>query len=156
MTRALLLALLLAPLACADPPPEPLTGTWVFVNNEVVKNTCSDEFEPGSGDFTLLNNGDGTFTIDPEDGSEAFLCTLDDADFSCPERLQETVPVDGVDATLEIHVGATGTLSSNRVAKGQQDAVITCTGGACGLVAAAAGVSFPCEISATYTATFKQ
>lgn len=158
MRRALLLGLLSAPLACGDAGSsiEPMTGTWVFVNGEVITNTCADEAEPGSGDFTLLNNGDGTFTIDPEDGSEAFLCTLDGADFTCPKRLQETVPVDGVDATIQIRVSAIGTLSSPRAAKGQQDAVVECTGSACGTVASLAGVTFPCEVSANYTASFKE
>jgi hypothetical protein len=157
MTRALLLGLLLAPLACADDAIEPMSGTWVFLNGEVIKNTCTpDQGEPNDGDFVLLNNADGTFTIDPEDGSELFLCTLEGDAFTCPKRLQESSKIDGVDATLEVRVSATGTFSSNRAAAGQQDAIIDCTGSSCALVEAAAEVTFPCEVSATYNASFKE
>lgn len=157
MSRALLLGLLLAPLACADDAIEPMSGTWVFLNGEVTKNTCTpDQGEPNDGTFTLLNNADGTFTIDPEDGSELFLCTLDGAGFTCPKRLQESSKIDAVDATLEIRVSASGTFSSNRAAAGQQDATIDCTGSQCDLVEAAAKITFPCEVSATYNASFKE
>lgn len=156
MTRALLLGLLLVPLACADGI-DPLSGKWVFLNGEVTKNTCtSDQGEPNDGTFTLLNNGDGTFTIDPEDGSELFLCTLTDDSFTCPKRLQGSTKIDMVDATLEIRVSATGTFSSDRAAAGQQDAVVDCTGSSCALVEAAAKVTFPCEVAATYSASFKE
>lgn len=156
MTRALLLGLLLVPLACTDTL-EPKSGTWTFVNREVTKNTCTDDqTEPNEGDFVVLNNGDGTFTIDPDDGSELFLCTLDGDSYTCPKRLQETVKIDGTDARLEIRVSASGTFSSEREATGQQDATIECIGSQCALVSAVSGVTLPCEISATYKATFKQ
>lgn len=156
MTRALLLGLLLVPLACGDDGIQPRSGTWVFANGEITKNTCNMEGEPSSGDFTLLNNEDGTFIIDPEDGTENFLCTLMGADFDCPERLQETVMQAGVDATVDVRVRATGTFTSPTAAKGQQDATVTCTGTACNAVETLTGVQFPCEVSATYSAAFKQ
>lgn len=160
MMRALWLglAVVLASLtSCAEPEISPATGTWVFVNGEQLVNTCtSDMIDVSSGDFTLLNNGDGTFTIDPEDGSDAFLCTLEgDGAYTCPMRLQESNKIDGLDATIEVRVSATGTFSSATATKGQQDATVDCTGTACPLAAAAAMVTFPCQISVAYTASFK-
>lgn len=160
MKRALFLGLAVvsASLAsCGEPEISPATGTWVFVNGDQLVNTCSsDMIDVSSGDFTLLNNGDGTFTIDPEDGSDAFLCTLEgEGAYTCPMRLQQSTKLDPLDATLEVRVSATGTFSSPTATKGQQDATITCVGTQCALAEAAGMVTFPCEISASYTASFK-
>lgn len=143
--------------SCGEPEISPASGTWVFVNGEQLMNTCtSDMLDVSSGDFTLLNNDDGTFTIDPEDGSDAFVCTLDgDGAYTCPKRLQESNKIDGIDATLEIRVSATGTFSSATATRGQQDATVDCTGTACPLAEAAAMITFPCQISVAYSASFK-
>lgn len=160
MKRGLVLGLgvFLAPLACGEPEISPASGTWVFVNGMELKNTCNtDVVEVSSGEFTLLNNGDGTFIIDPEDGSDAFVCELDgEGGYTCPRRLQTSTKIDLVDATLETRVSATGTFSSNTATSGQQDAVIECVGTQCDLVAAIAMVTLPCEISVSFTASFKQ
>lgn len=161
MTRAVSLALVVLAslsISCAEDEIQPESGLWVFVNGETVKNTCNnDMIEPASGDFSLINNGDGTFTVDPEDGSAAFLCDLHgDGTYACPKRLQQSTKIDLIDATLEVNVSASGSFSSPRVTSGQQDAIISCVGTQCDFAASAAGTMFPCELSATYTASFKQ
>lgn len=160
MKRALsvVLAVFVGSLAsCGEDELQPESGTWVFVNGEQTKNTCNNDMvSPSSGDFSLINNGDGTFIVDPEDGSAAFLCTLEGDHYTCPKRLQQSTKIDLIDATLEVNVSASGTFTSTRVTNGQQDAVITCVGADCGLASSVSGVPLPCEISATFTASLKQ
>lgn len=157
MKRALLLALCIVPIAsCGEPEVEPVTGTWTIVNSAPSMNTCGDAAEASSGDFLLTNNGDGTFTVDPQDGTEAFHCTIDGDAFTCPERLQETVTQAGIDAKVDIKVSASGTFSSNTAASGQQDLVAVCTGSQCGLVESALGFTLPCGATAPFTTSLKK
>ena len=137
----------LALVACA---PDPPTGTWLFVDGEVVTNTCNNaDVDIASGNFALYNNGNGTFTVDPEDGSDPFLCTQDAADFVCPQRLQGSYNILG--AVIEVRVDIRGTFDSDTFAAGTQRAEGSCSGAACGLT----GIDFPCVIEETFTASFK-
>ena len=135
--------------------PEPATGTWLFTNGEVITNTCEiDESDPSSGNFTLINNGDGSFTIDPEDGSEPFLCTLDGADFICPERLQENF--DLPNASIDVKVSARGIFESDTfVSSGRQEVTISCEGDGCGAAALLFKLDFPCTAVVAFTASYK-
>ena len=149
MPRALLpLTLLLA--ACGV---EPRTGTWLFTNDEVKTNTCKVDI--AAGDFALINNGDGTFTVDPEDGTDPFKCVLDGDAFDCPQRLQGTISEPGVDAVISFNVRAAGTFDSETYALGTQTGVGTCTGSACPVASTVLGIPFPCETTATFSASFK-
>lgn len=154
MKRAWMIGGALALCACGEPDVEPASGKWAFVNGTVVKNTCDDSAEVSSGEFTIVNNGDGTFTVDPEDGSDAFLCTLDGEGFACPSRLQGSEVV-SANATLEVKVSASGSFSSNTAASGRQDGTVSCTGSDCAALSVLTGVTLPCEISVSFTATFK-
>ena len=66
----------------------PLTGEWDYTDEDIIENTCSDaiDYDGTSGEFTVTNNGDGTFVVDPLDGTDPFTCTLDGKDYDCPER----------------------------------------------------------------------
>lgn len=147
-----LATLALALCACG---PEPATGTWLFANGEVITNTCDiDESDPSSGNFTLINNGNGTFTIDPEDDSDPFLCTLDGADFICPKRLQESF--DLPNATVDVNVTAQGFFDSDTfISSGRQKVTISCSGDGCGNAAFLLKLDFPCTTLVGFTASYK-
>lgn len=148
---AALVTLALALGACG---PNPESGTWIFTNGEVITNTCNvDEAEIAEGNFTLLNNENGTFTVDPEDGTDPFLCTLDGADFICPERLQDSTT--NLGTTLDLRVEASGFFDSDVFASGRQEATLSCTGDGCGLIAAGLGLDFPCTSVVNFNASFK-
>ena len=148
---AALVTLALGLAACG---PNPESGTWVFVNGEVLTNTCNtDDGDVSDGNFALLNNDNGTFTIDPEDGTEPFLCALDGADFTCPERLQETSTL--LNATFDVRVTVEGFFDSDVFASGRQEATLSCTGDGCGAAAALSGYDFPCTKAVSFSASFK-
>lgn len=163
MIRALRRLLLLSPVAtlvvaaCSGGASGPVAGTWAFVNGEVTVQTCGDviPIEVASGDFTIAVVDDAAFTVDPGDGADPFTCDLDGDDFSCPERLQEKIKVASFDATLLVHVTAAGAFTSERAASGRQDATISCTGEACPQAEFYAKTTFPCEVSAAFTASAK-
>lgn len=155
MKRAVLLALCTVSfMSCGEPQIEPATGTWGIAFSAPTTNTCGDAVDFSSGDFGLTNNGDGTFTVDPKDGSATFDCTVDGERFTCPERVLRSTPLEGYDATLELRVSETGTFSANTEASGRRDGSATCTGSACAL-APTIGLTFPCDWSASFTASHK-
>jgi hypothetical protein len=157
MSRALLIALGLMTLSsCGGSDIDPASGTWTIVNAAPSKNTCGDSIELNSGTFTLMNNGDGTFIVEPMDATEAFDCTLDGESFECPKRLQSTVTNPSVDAAIEVRVSVSGTFASNTEASGTQYLTAACTGTQCDLAAGALMVTFPCEVTAAFNATFKE
>jgi hypothetical protein len=133
--------------------PEPVSGSWVFVNGAVTTNTCNfDDAQITEGNFSITNHGNDTFTVDPQDGSDPFLCAMDGADFVCPERLQDSFSAFG--ANVSIHVTASGFFDSDTFASGRQEANVTCSGAACAS-SAIFGVDFPCTVIANFTATFQ-
>ena len=110
------------------------------------------------GPMTLTDNGDGTFTVAPEDGTASFTCTLDGADFTCDERTAQEVDLSdmGLSAVLGFDAVATGTFSSNTAMAGQETAVVDCTGDSCATVESMLGVSFPCDVDADFTAVYTE
>jgi hypothetical protein len=106
------------------------------------------------GRFTVSNNGDGTLTIDPDDGSDPFECDLDGSDFDCPERFQGEDDLAGYDATLITHASARGTFASSTSASGTQHGRVECEGGDCSALASAVGAMLPCEFTEEFTASF--
>jgi len=134
--------------------PNPPSGTWLFVNGEVISDTCNvAEGEVASGNFALINNDNGTFTIDPEDGTDPFLCTIEGDDFVCPERLQDDLGDDNT--TLALHVEASGFFDSDTFVTGTQTATISCMGDGCGLASLLYSVDFPCTTVVRFTASYK-
>ncbi|MCA9636047.1 MAG: hypothetical protein KC420_08460 [Myxococcales bacterium] len=150
-TATLLATSSLALVACAPNPP---SGNWLFVDTGVVQNTCNNnDATPNDGNFTLLNNQNGTFTVDPEDGSDPFNCVLDGENFSCPDRVQDTIQ--GLNASIEVSVSIVGFFDSDTYAEGTQKASVTCTGDGCGAAQIFTGIDFPCIIEESFTASFK-
>jgi hypothetical protein len=135
---------------------QPRSGVWTFVGSDPVDDTCNymDLYVDPPGQFTLADNGDGTFTID--DSQNVFDCELDGAKFSCPERLTGENDVGGafgLDAVVTYSVGVTGTLASDTQMTGRQLVVISCDGADCATVEATVGVMTPCGWAQDFTAT---
>ncbi len=137
---------------------EPASGEWEFDGDPSDNEACSvEESDLGDPDgvFTIANNGDGTLTVTPDDGTDPFDCDLNGAKFDCPDRYSDEIDIDLVEATITIKATASGTFSSNTEMSGTQDATISCAGSGCSTVEAYAGVTFPCDASQTFTATAK-
>lgn len=136
-------------------PIEPQPGTWDKHDEAATADTCHLGVTEGDGSFELTNHGDGTFTVDPRDGYDPFLCTLDGRDFTCPSRLREEFPLARIDPSLagtaSVHVSVTGRFSSPTEASGEQTAEVSCQGTGCTTLAAHLSTSFPCSYSQAYT-----
>jgi hypothetical protein len=134
----------------------PESGTWNFVAGDLTRNTCNyDQVGGIAGDFTLSNDGDGSLTIDPEDGTDPFECDLDGDDFDCAERFQGESPIMGYDAVLHTHARADGSFSSSTEGSGAQHGRVECEGADCGALATLVGATLPCEFSETFTARLR-
>jgi hypothetical protein len=132
---------------------EPRTGVWDYSDYSPEDNDCNipSDYGNGGGGFGLVNNGDGSFTVIPNDDTDPFDCDLNGADFDCPDRATETEEVPGYDAVLVGQATAEGTFSDPENATGTQTAVINCEGGDCGLVELATGADFPCTFGVVFT-----
>lgn len=136
----------------------PTPGVWRYDEYGAAENTCnSSEVDlDQSGDFRVFEVEGSEFKVDPLDGTDIFDCDLDGDDFDCPDRHAETIPVDGVDATLDVQVRATGTFESSEAASGTQVGTVTCSGSGCAAVAAYANTSFPCRVSVDFEASLDE
>jgi hypothetical protein len=153
MRRIIFIAIGIALGGCEEGS-EPESGTWNFVAGEQTQNTCNYDGVGGvAGDFLLDNNGDGTLTIDPQDGSDPFECTLDGDDFDCAERFQGETDITGYDATLVTHASAQGTFGSSTSASGSQSGRVACEGSDCGALASLVGATLPCDFTERFTAS---
>ena len=131
----------------------PRSGVWDYSEYTPSRNDCNipNDYGDGDGGFGLQYDGGGTFTVFPNDGTAAFDCALDGADFNCPDRLTEEVDVDAsLDATLTGHASAEGTLSDAENGTGSQTAIVDCAGADCALVEATTGVEFPCTFAVDF------
>jgi hypothetical protein len=155
MRRIMMLAVGIALFGCEEGA-GPKSGTWNFVAGEQTRNTCNyDDVGGIAGDFTLSNNGDGSLTIDPEDGTEPFECELDGDDFDCPERFQGETAIASYDAVLLTHARAVGSFSSSTEASGAQHGRVECEGADCSTLASLVGATLPCEFSENFTASLR-
>jgi len=145
-------ALLVLPLlvACGN---APLTGEWDYTDEDVIENTCSDaiDYDGTSGAFTIDNQGDGTFIVDPLDGTEPFACTVDKKDYTCPERVSEVLDLGG-GAEAELTVSVSGEFLKKDEAIGTQTATLTCLDAGCEAAAALVGIPSPCTIVVDFEA----
>ena len=129
---------------------DPRSGVWDYTEYEPNTNDCNlpESYGNGGGGFGLDNNGDGTFTVIPNDGTDPFDCTMEGADFDCLDRATEEEVVDPqYDATLIGQATATGTFDDPESGSGTQTAVVECEGTDCSLLELATGVDFPCTFS---------
>lgn len=137
---------------------EPADGTWVFSGGPISDDTCmvDDVYVDPPGTFTLVNNGDGTFTIN--DGENTFDCTLSGASYTCPSRLTGTVDVGadsglpGAEAVLSYNVEVSGDFDSDTSMSGRQDIEVTCEGANCSDLADLFMTSLPCGWAQAFTA----
>jgi hypothetical protein len=135
---------------------DPTTGVWLYSPGSVFDDTCEYPDPPTdpTGEFTLTNNGDGTFTVD--DGDNVFDCTLSGSNFNCPERRTEEHDASPLDAVATVHVSIEGSFSSDTDMTGHQTANATCVGADCADAAAAVGMAgFPCSLSQNFTASYQ-
>jgi hypothetical protein len=140
-------------------PVEPATGLWKYSEFGATTNTCKSKevVSNGNGTFVLSKNQDGSLTIQPGDGSDAFQCTVKGADFDCPDRaaLSYDLHASGVDAVLKGKGIAKGQFIDAKHMTGQQIATFECHGSACILAAMALHTSFPCKVTIEFKAAAK-
>lgn len=161
MKRAVFLALCIVPFtsSCGGPgggEVRPKSGTWGIAFSAPSVNTCGTEVDITSGDFRVTDNGDGTFTVDPQDGNAPFDCTIDGDSFECPERVHATLSQSGIDAVVTVKIREEGTFSSSTEATGVRSGSAVCVGSACSTVEQVFKVTFPCEAEAEFVASHKQ
>lgn len=147
----LALAILLLSTACQEDPVVPETGRWRYMELRVAEDTCDTPHVPSFGDFEITRANEDGFTVDPLDGNPTFECSLSGADYACDDRVFE-ITNDAVDATVDIRVSASGTLSSPTVTSGDQTLLAECEGADCGIAETVLTTSFPCTRSVEFSA----
>ena len=139
---------------------EPGSGVWHYTEVTPIGNDCdlSDRYGD-NGDFGLLNHGNRTFTIEPNDGGGTFSCTMSgDANFDCPDRgtITEDFTSQGYNAVLTVRARAEGTFANAAAADGIQAADVSCAGSDCALAATVIGTSLPCTFSVDFHVVLQQ
>lgn len=131
---------------------DPRSGAWEYSEYTPVSNDCDIpvEYGNGGGGFGLVSNGDGSFTVFPNDDTAAFDCELEGADFVCPDRATERAEIAPYDAVLVGQASAEGTFSDDENASGSQTAVIECEGADCSLLEQVTGAEFPCNFEVDF------
>lgn len=138
-------------IGCGETAPTP--GEWAYADFAATsKNTCSDSLiDDGNGGFSLAESGDG-YTVDPNDGSGTFACTLDGDQLTCTRSAESGVS--DSNAVIRAEETAVATVTDSSTMEGKRSATVTCEGSDCAL-AATIGLSFPCELEVEFTAELK-
>jgi hypothetical protein len=136
----------------------PTSGDWNYTDQTPTGCGSGAQYlRDSDGNFTLDNNGDGTFTVDPRDGGEIFDCTLDGSSYECPERLSRTYDLDdlgaGLQGTASLRVSIEGEFDSDEDATGTQTGRLECEGSGCAVAAGQLGTSFPCSVTVDFQAS---
>jgi hypothetical protein len=163
MRRSILCALLLVP-ACFDGGSSddgseffggPRSGMWAYSEGQPYDDTCMWEGRPdSSGEMTVTNGEDGTFTVVPMSEAEPFECSLDGYDFVCDE-IADFWQVPLLDARFDYTVNYSGTFEHRERAAGDYVFDVDCTGMACDLAIGPNGVAeLPCHLTVPVTAAF--
>ena len=131
---------------------EPQSGSWTYVGTGTDADSCGIVPLLGidSGTFDLVNNGDGTMTID--DGEWLFECTLSGGDFDCPDRFPGGFEDGGIQ--MDVAGEAHGTFDSDSAGSGGQSGTATCADASCESAAAMMGITPPCEVQAQFSISF--
>ena len=97
---------------------EPASGAWDYTSFMEVSNNCGGPImaEQPPGGLTILNNGDGTFTVTPGDGDDPFDCNISDGDYGCDDVTAIKEP--NSNTMITESGGITGTFSSATAATG--------------------------------------
>jgi hypothetical protein len=130
---------------------EPRSGSWTYASTGTGTDSCGIVPLLGldGGTFDLVNEGDGTLTID--DGTWVFECTLTGGDFDCPDRFPGGFDRAGVQ--MEVAGEAHGTFDADDEGSGAQSGTASCADSDCEAAAATLGMSPPCEVDVSFTIT---
>jgi hypothetical protein len=123
----------------------------------VLEDSCGlddGSFGDNDGFFSLVNTGEGTFTVVPDDTGEAFSCTLAGVDYTCDPRIQEQEDLGkyGFDAVVTVTIAPSGTFLTASTMDGQQNGEASCEGTDCATAAAVMQLEFPCILTVAFTA----
>jgi hypothetical protein len=128
---------------------EPASGAWDYSSFMEVSNSCGGPIvatQPPGG-LTILNNGNGTFTVTPGDGDDPFECNISDSNYGCDDVSSIKEP--NSTTMITESGGITGVFSSVSAATGARSIAFDCAGSGCASLEFA-GTSFPCVIEVAY------
>ncbi len=141
---------------------EPVEGAWNHTPGELTEDTCTlgsqtptDEY----GQFTISAVADDTFTISTSSAEDFSCVLLGGGDFECPDRIADSIDIQGLDAVIDINVRVDGKFSNPMEAKGEQTFSAACVGPDCSgmeidaaLMFAAPNTTLPCSYTVGFTA----
>ena len=135
----------------------PQEGLWAYMEGAEVVDDCDINEGPvqDDGNFTLADNGDGSFLVTPEDGTAPFACTLSGMSFPCTERFfgESDMGKMGLDALITITGVVDGNFTDAAAMAGFQTLTGACTGNDCSWLEKLVGYTFPCTVSVEFAAT---
>jgi hypothetical protein len=131
---------------------DPKSGTWTYTSAGTPSDSCGIVPLLGldNGTFELVNNGDGTLTID--DGDWVFDCTLEGSDFDCPDRFPGGYSTSGTE--IAVDGTASGTFSTGEDATATQQGTADCEDALCTAALGLMGVTPPCDVEVQSTLEF--
>jgi hypothetical protein len=138
---------------------QPQSGDWNVVTSGWSNDKCNAETALTDVEsVTFSDVVDSSFTItlyeagDIRIGSSATCTHSGDGVFPCEDFFND-VPIDGLDATVNMVGIPTVTLSSETEAAGQGDLTLDCTGTDCGMLTGGMPFTgFPCTATNNWTA----
>lgn len=146
---------LLALLVACTFQPEP--GVWTYAQTSVDEDSCglSDYLDDPPGEFEIRLDDQDPLVFHVDDGTNpSFECTLDDHDFSCPDRFPATTDVSSV--TLSTEGEAHGVFADENSGDGGQSATFDCLDLTCETAAALLGMNPPCEVEVSFIITYER
>lgn len=131
---------------------DPVSGPWSYVETDKAADSCGlgPQVVPPAGTFDIVNNGDGTMTVD--DGQWVFECTLSAGAFDCPDRFPGGLDSAGVH--MDVAGEAHGTFDSDTEGSGGQTGTASCADAECEAAAAMLGITPPCDVDVSFTISF--
>jgi hypothetical protein len=134
----------------------PAEGVWWYDEGAMVQDDCDLRVLMGDGNFSITNNGDDSFTIQPFKDVLPFDCTLVEKDYSCPSQPSTSYDLGhlGLTATMTVDIGSTGTFPSWSEMEGELEGQFACTGADCERAAQMMDIPFPCAVVVLYTGVF--
>ena len=137
---------------------QPQEGAWTMSEIDFISDTCG--FEDGPGDtgssepetstMNLTLNEDGSYGLLVDD-ELTFSCALSGSAFTCdPLEVSEAEP--DSDMTFISTFNISGTFTTNTAFNGDVGMDMACDGADCAMLADF-GMTLPCSMSGTFTAT---
>lgn len=136
----------------------PATGKWVYETLNTTSPRCQElaellPFAVGEN-FKIFQVDNRSFLTSLPDVERSVRCDLLGASFLCEELITES-PVDGYSITLVTSMVMLGTFLDEATTEGRYELVVDCEGSVCGAAAAYYGLSFPCDMTVSYSAGFQ-